>query len=94
MQVTRYLQAFATHHQVQWDTMLPLAEYAYNTSTHSSTDRIPFALDLGYTPSIPLDFVVGQRQHDEMRSLEGAVFIERFQASLLDPPGPPPLGTR
>ena len=83
-QVTWYLQAFATHHQDQWDTMLPLAEYAYNTSTHSSTDRSPFELDLGYTPSIPLDFVAGRRQHDEMRSLDGAAFVERLQASLLD----------
>jgi len=37
-QVTRYLQAFTTHHQNQWDTMLRFAEYAYNTSTHSSTN--------------------------------------------------------
>jgi hypothetical protein len=81
-QVTRYLQAFATHHQEQWDTMLPQAEYAYNTSTHSSTDRSLFELDLGYTPSIPLDFVASQR--DEMQSLEGTAFVERLQASLLD----------
>jgi hypothetical protein len=52
-QVTQYLQAFATHHQDQWDTMLPQAEYAYNTSTHTSTDQSPFELDVGYTPSIP-----------------------------------------
>jgi hypothetical protein len=44
-QVTRYLQAFTTHHQDQWDTMLPPAEYAYNTSMHSCTDRSPFELD-------------------------------------------------
>jgi hypothetical protein len=81
-QVTRYLQAFTTHHHDQWDTMLTLAEYAYNTSTYSSTDRSPFELGLVYTPSIPLDFVAGQQQHDEMRSLEGAVFVERLQGSL------------
>jgi transposase InsO family protein len=44
-QVTRYLQAFTTHHQDQRDTMLPPAEYAYNTSMHSCTDRSPFELD-------------------------------------------------
>jgi hypothetical protein len=83
-QVTQYLHTFTTQHQGQWDTMLPLAEFADNMSTHSSTDRSPFELDPGYTPSIPLDFVAGQRQHDEMWSLEGAVFVERFQASLED----------
>ena len=75
-QLTRYLQCFTTHLRDQWDSMLPLAEYAYNTSTHSSTNESPFELDLGYTPSNPSDIMVGQRQHDEMRSLEGAVFVE------------------
>jgi hypothetical protein len=83
-QVTWYLPAFATHHPHQWDTMLPLAEYAYNTSTHSSTNKSPFVFGLGYTESIPLDFVAGQHQHDEMRSLDGAAFVKRLQASWLD----------
>jgi hypothetical protein len=64
--------------------MLPLAEYVFNTSMHSSTDQSPFELDLGYTPSIPLDFVAGQRPYEGMQSLEGAAFVERLQASLLD----------
>lgn len=83
-QVTQYLQVFATHHQDQWDTTLPLAEFAYNTSTHLSTDWCPFELDLGYTPSIPLDFIAGWHQHDEIQRLDGVVFVERLQASLLD----------
>jgi hypothetical protein len=83
-QVTQYLEAFTTHHQDQWDTMLPLAQYAYNTSTQSSTDWSLFELDEGYTPSIPFNYVAGQRQHDEMRSLEGAVYVERLQGSLQD----------
>lgn len=82
--VTRYLQPFTTHYQNQEDTMLPLMEYAYDTSTHSSTDRSRFKWDLRNTPSIPLNFMAGQQQHEEMRSLEGAVFIEQLQASLLD----------
>jgi len=53
-------------------------------STYSSTNWIPFGFDLRYAPSIPLDFVVGQRQHDKMWSLEGTVIIERLQASLQD----------
>jgi len=64
--------------------MLPLAEYVYNMSMHSSTDRSPFELDLEYTPSISLDFMANQKQHDEMRSLDGAAFIEQLLASLLD----------
>jgi hypothetical protein len=83
-QVTWFLLAFATHHQDQWDTLLPLVEYVYNTSTHSSTDQSPFELDPRNTPSFPFDFVVGRCQHDEMWSLDHAAFVERLQASLLD----------
>jgi len=46
MQVTRYLQAFTTHHQEQWNTLLPLADNAYDMSMHSSTDQSPFKWDL------------------------------------------------
>jgi len=60
MQVPLYLQAIATHHQGQRDAMLPLAEYAYNTPTHSCTNCSPFKLDPAYTPSIPLYFVESQ----------------------------------
>ena len=59
--------------------MLQLAEYTYNTSTVSSTDRIPFDLELEYTPSVGLDFVAAQLQHDEMRSLEGTLVVEQLQ---------------
>jgi hypothetical protein len=35
-----------------------------------------------------LDFMVGQRQYDEMQSLEGAVFVECLQASFQDAQDP------
>jgi len=37
-----------------------------------------------YTPSIPLDFPAGQQQQDKIQSLEGSVFFEPVQASLLE----------
>ena len=75
-QVTRYLQGFTTHRIYQWGTMVPLAEYAYNTSRHPSTNQSLFELDPGYTPCIPSAFVAGQLWHEEIWRLEGAVFIE------------------
>jgi transposase InsO family protein len=45
--VVRYLGGFATHDQANWDSSLPLAEYAYNSSVHRSTKLTPFELDLG-----------------------------------------------
>ena len=33
-----------------WVSLLPALEFAYNSSTHSTTQRIPFELERGYTP--------------------------------------------
>jgi len=63
---TWYLQAFTHYHRDKWDTMVPIAQYAYNAFTHLSTNCSPFELYLGFTPYIPLDFIMGQRQHAEM----------------------------
>jgi hypothetical protein len=61
-QVTKYLQAFTTHHLAGWDDMLLLAEYTYNASIHSSSKQSPFELDLEYAPSIELDFVAAEER--------------------------------
>jgi hypothetical protein len=53
--ITEYLKAYATHSPDNWDEMLPLAEFAYNSSVHRSTKMTPFRLDLGYDPQIPLN---------------------------------------
>ena len=53
-----YLRAFARHQPDDWDLVLPLGEFAYNSSQHSSTHQTPFALDLGYTPKIPMDLAI------------------------------------
>lgn len=83
-QIMRYIQTFTTHHHDLWDTMYPLAESACNTATDSSTDCSPFNLDLGYSPSIWLELVGGQRQHDELHTPEGTTFVEQLKASWLN----------
>jgi hypothetical protein len=50
--VTKDLKAFTTHCPEDWDGKLPLAEFAYNRSTHRSTKMTPFRLDLGWDPDI------------------------------------------
>jgi len=55
--VVRYLRAFATHDQANWDDHLTQAEYTYNSSVHRSTKLTPFELDLGYESPLPLDLI-------------------------------------
>ncbi|GMF56187.1 unnamed protein product [Phytophthora fragariaefolia] len=52
--VSEYLRHFVSPHQTNWDKLLPLAEFAYNTRVHSSIGMSPFTADLGYQPrSVP-----------------------------------------
>jgi hypothetical protein len=55
--VVRYLRGFTTHDPANWDNYLPLAEYAYDSSVHHSTNQTPFELDLGYKQPLPLDLI-------------------------------------
>ncbi|MBW0563861.1 hypothetical protein O181_103576 [Austropuccinia psidii MF-1] len=38
----QYLWMYVSYHQDDWNTWLPLAEFAYNNSDHSSTKQSPF----------------------------------------------------
>ncbi|MBW0468925.1 hypothetical protein O181_008640 [Austropuccinia psidii MF-1] len=42
---------YVNHHQDDWHTWLPLAEFAYNNSEHSSTKQSPFFTIHGRNPS-------------------------------------------
>ncbi|MBW0552334.1 hypothetical protein O181_092049 [Austropuccinia psidii MF-1] len=47
----RILKIFINYHQEYWHTWLPLAEFSYNNSEHSSTKRSPFFTLYGRNPS-------------------------------------------
>ncbi|MBW0581612.1 hypothetical protein O181_121327, partial [Austropuccinia psidii MF-1] len=42
--VEQYLWMYFSYHQNDWNTWLPLAEFAYNNSNHSSKKQSPFSL--------------------------------------------------
>jgi hypothetical protein len=83
--VVRYLRGFATHNQANWDDYLPLAEYAYNSSVHRSTKRMPVELDLGYEPPLPLDLIADLQllqANESVKTLQGREFFEQLQRIL------------
>ncbi|MBW0510946.1 hypothetical protein O181_050661 [Austropuccinia psidii MF-1] len=47
----QYLCMYVSYHQDDWHTWLPLAEFAYNNSGHSSTKQSPFFTIYGRNPS-------------------------------------------
>jgi hypothetical protein len=51
----QYLRCYLDYHQTNWVDLLPYAEYAYNSSFHSSTHLTPFEICYGYVPTLDLD---------------------------------------
>lgn len=45
-----YLRSFTHSKPAQWSSFLPLAEWSYNTSVHSSTKLSPYLLTYGKPP--------------------------------------------
>ncbi|MBW0527745.1 hypothetical protein O181_067460 [Austropuccinia psidii MF-1] len=46
----QYLWMYVSYHQNDWNTWLPLAEFAYNNSDHYSTKQSPFFTVYGRDP--------------------------------------------
>ena len=50
--VEQYLRIYCSYQQDDWSSFLPLAEFAYNNTSHSATQVSPFFANKGYHPSI------------------------------------------
>ena len=51
----QYLRCFCSFHQDDWAELLPLAEFAYNNSCHSSTKMSPFEANYGFRPRMDIE---------------------------------------
>ncbi|MBW0549651.1 hypothetical protein O181_089366 [Austropuccinia psidii MF-1] len=84
-----YLWMYVSYHQDDWNTWLPLAEFAYNNCDHSSTKQSPFFTVYGIDPQFDsvhitqdnpagnLSTKIQSIQQDVKRELEAA--INRFK---------------
>ena len=60
--------------------LLPMAEFAYNSSRHQSIDMSPFEADLGYVTCAPLDTLIRSRHNLRHPQLPFAAHLK----SILD----------
>ena len=49
-EIETYLRLFCQGQPDKWSNLIPMAEFAHNFATHSSTQKSPFSLILGYEP--------------------------------------------
>ena len=59
--VAQILRTHVAEHQKSWAEVLPLVEFAYNSSVHAGSKFSPFYLNQGYEPRIPVAFVNSRR---------------------------------
>ena len=49
-EIETYLRLFCQGQPDKWSNLVPMAEFAHNSATHSLTQKSPFSLILGYEP--------------------------------------------
>lgn len=79
--VEKYLRCYCSLNQHDWDSLLPTAEFAFNSSRLEATGYTPFELDLGWNPSSPLDMLTSAPS-DTVQSVD--VLRKTLQSSLID----------
>src|SRR5882724_12531876 len=68
----QYLQVYVNYQQDNWVNLLPLAEFAYNYTSHSATMVTPFFANKGFHPKIEvsLEPVVSDTAHQVATDLK------------------------
>ena len=51
----QYLRCYVDQRQTNWVELLPVAEFAYNSKTHTTTNHSPFYAHYGYEPTAYLE---------------------------------------
>jgi hypothetical protein len=51
----QYLRCFSNYQQDDWSELLPMAEFCYNNTVHSSTNQTPFFALHGYHPRFSIN---------------------------------------
>lgn len=62
-----YLRCYSSAFPKQWPKWLPMAEYWYNTTYHTSTRMCPFQVLYGYQPPRLLHYVASKEHNIDVR---------------------------
>jgi hypothetical protein len=80
-QLEQVLRHFVNFHHDNWDKLLPLAEFALNSHTSSTTGYSPFYLDTGMVPSTPLS-LLAQVDPEQVVPPSTTVLVDEWREAL------------
>ena len=79
----QYLRCYTTYNQDNWASLLWLAMYAYNTSTHASTERSPAYVMRGKFPSLDPSIEANTLEKEVPAAKERAETIRQERDELI-----------
>ncbi|GAA5907915.1 hypothetical protein JCM5296_006131 [Sporobolomyces johnsonii] len=71
----QYLRMFINYQQDDWEDLLPLAQFVYNDTAHSSTKTTPFFATYGYHPTFAVTF---EPTESKYRDADATSFASRL----------------
>ena len=76
-ELEQFIQLFVNERQDNWNSLIPLAEFAYNNHVHSSTQQTLFFLDTGRHPRMGFEL---HQPHSKVEAVNE--FTDRMKATL------------
>ena len=73
------LRAFIAKYEKDWDILLPMLQFAYNTGKNTVTGFTPFHLQFGRPPTMPIDARLGKECPEMMTSEE---YVKKTRANM------------
>ena len=77
------LRCFVRDKPKEWENVLPIAEFAYNSSTNRTTQHSPFEIVYGMQPASVLDLSsLPFPKKEHLKATELADFIQQLHANI------------
>ena len=80
-ELKQYLRKYANHQQNNWPELIPLAEYAYNTTKMQETDFTPYQVVYGKTPTIHV--ALGEPSQAAIEKIRKVVYKNLLYSQVL-----------
>ena len=78
----QYLLCFLDYQQENWLSLLPVAEFAYNNTTHSSLNSSAFQINYGFHPTINLSIYISNNPHTQEFIVDFKTLVETTQNEM------------